>query len=383
MRPVSNDWADAIRTSHRIAVRATLIDGSDTYALPTIIEGSVSLDANAATRGRVDLTVADDPDDETLTLDVIPDSASAALAPYGNEIKVERGLYYPDGTTEYVTLGIFRIDETETVDTADGLAVRITALDRSARIIDARFENAGQINSGVNYATSILTTIQAVYPTVAYSFASVSTTHAAARAYEAGADRWAFCQQIAADIGMELFFNGDGTLILQPIPTGIAANAVLSVSEGDDGVLLSASRRWTRQGTYNKVIATGESSDPAVPPVRGSAADMDPTSPTYFYGPFGQVPAFYVSQFLTTTAQCDAAAAAQLARQIGTTQQISFGAITNPALEPSDVVYVKRARAGIGENTVNGEAHVIDSLTIPLTASEPMSGTTRATQVTS
>ena len=96
-----------------------------------------------------------------------------------------------------------------------------------------------------------------------------------------------------------------------------------------------------------------------------------------------QVPAFYVSQFLTTAAQCDAAAAAQLARQIGTTQQISFGAITNPALEPSDVVYVKRARAGIGENTVNGEAHVIDSLTIPLTASEPMSGTTRATQVTS
>ena len=173
MRPVSDRWADAIRTSHRIAVRATLIDGAATYALPTITEGSVSLDANAATRGRVDLTVLDDPDDETLTLDVIPDSASAALAPYGNEIKVERGLYYPDGTAEYVTLGIFRIDETETVDTADGLAVRITALDRSARIIDARFENAGQINSGVNYATAILTTIQAVYPTVAYSFASV------------------------------------------------------------------------------------------------------------------------------------------------------------------------------------------------------------------
>ena len=56
--------------------------------------------------------------------------------------------------------------------------------------------------------------------------------------------------------------------------------------------------------------------------------------------------------------------------------------IPNPALEPSDVVYVKRARAGIGEDETYGEAHVIDTLTIPLTADQPITGTTRATLTT-
>lgn len=382
MRPVSDRWADAIRTPHRIAVRATLLDGSTETPLPTVTEGSVTLDANAAIRGRLDLTVVDDPDDETLTLEIVPDAATSPLAPYGNEVKVERGLYYPDGTEEMVTLGIFRIDETETVDTADGLAVRITGYDRSARVIDGRFEQAGQIAAGTGYVAAILATVQAVYPFVVYNLASSPFTHISPRAWEAGGDRWAFAQGIASDLGMELYFDGDGTLILRPVPTALAANAVLSIAEGEDGVLLSASRRWTRQGAYNKIIASGESSNPDVPPVQGSAADMNPLSPTYFYGRFGQVPAFYVSQHLETVAMCNDAAAAQLARQIGTTQQISFGMIPNPALEPSDVVYVKRARAGIGEDETYGEAHVIDTLTIPLTADQPITGTTRATLTT-
>ncbi len=49
-----------------------------------------------------------------------------------------------------------------------------------------------------------------------------------------------------------------------------------------------------------------------------------------------------------------------LARQLGTTQQVSFGTIVDAKREPGDIVRITRL-GGIDED------HVIDSLTIPLT----------------
>ena len=53
-----------------------------------------------------------------------------------------------NGTSELVSLGKFRIDSCDVNDTGDNLEVRIAGLDRSARVIDARFEEASQINAG-------------------------------------------------------------------------------------------------------------------------------------------------------------------------------------------------------------------------------------------
>ncbi len=61
-----------------------------------------------------------------------------------------------------------------------------------------------------------------------------------------------------------------------------------------------------------------------------------------------------------------------LARELGTTQTVDFGTVTNPALEPNDVARVTRLRAGIDED------HIIDALTIGLDAAAAMTGRTRA-----
>ncbi len=100
--------------------------------------------------------------------------------------------------------------------------------------------------------------------------------------------------------------------------------------------------------------------------------DNNSLSPTYYDGPFGRVPEFFHSEFITSDAQAADVAAARLARQLGTTQSISFGSIVNPRLEPSQVVRVSRLRAGIDQ-----EDHVIETLTIPLGAEQEMTGQTR------
>lgn len=367
MREVSDRWD--VSASHTIVSRLTLLDNGTETGFTTAVEGTVSLDMGAATRGRSDVTFVDDG-----TLGLIPSAATDALAPYGNEIRIERGLRYADGTEEFVALGTHRIDESTATDDGEGVTVQVSALDRSARIIDGRFEDAYSVAAGTTYTTAILTAIQAVYPDVSYSFATSALTTPTLVA-EIGGDRWQFCQSMATSMGMDLYFDGDGILTLKPVPSPVASQRVAEIVEGTDGVLTGVSRRWTRQGTYNRVVATGETTTEGVAPVRGVATDDNPLSPTYYYGDFGRVPAFYVSEMITTTAQANDAAAGQLATQLGTARQVSFGSIVNPALEPGDVVRIARASLDLDED------HVIDSLTIPLAADGEMSGSTRIAQV--
>lgn len=366
MRPVTDAFQEAVHASHQIATLVSVLTATEEIPLTAAVAGTVTLDQPAATRGRCDLTLVDDG-----TLGLVPRLPADLLTPYGNEIRASRGVLLPTGP-ELVSLGIFRIEDVEITDGPEGLQIQVTGQDRSARVIDARFEEPYQVAGGTNAITAIAAVIAAAWPDVETDLTPTSRTSPQVLANE-GDDRWAFAQSLATSIGYALYFDGDGVLIGRPVAT--STTPVDRIAEGEGGVLVRAGRRWTRQGTFNRVIATGENTGEAAP-ARGVATDLDPTSPTYYYGDYGRVPRFYSSPFIATDDQAADAAAAILARELGTTQQVSFGSIVNPALEPDDVIAVRRDRAGIDED------HIIDRLTIPLGHEEAMSGATRATTTT-
>jgi len=368
MKSVSGTFTASVLESHRLAVRCEVLTDGVVTSTIDIVDGTITLDSRADVRGRCDITIADDG-----TLGLIPTSPTSTLAPYGNELRISRGIQYTDALAERVPLGVFRIQDTTVEDTGSELRVQITGQDRAARIIDARFEEPYQVASGTNYATAILNVLKAAWPGIPTSFMTTTRTTPALFAEE-GADRWAFAQQMAASIAADLYFDGDGTCVLAPIVSG--GIPVTTLTEGTAGVLVSAGRSWSREGAFNRVVARGEQTGNGTP-VRGVATDANPLSPTYYFGTFGKVPRFYQSPFITTTAQASDAAAAILARELGTTQQVQFGSLVLPHLEPDDVVRITRARAGINED------HILDQVTIPLSAAGTMSGTTRAVQVTS
>lgn len=366
MRPVSAAFIDALSTSHKLSVEVKIV-GSD-EVLEGLIDGQVTLDATAAVRGSVDLTFIDDG-----TLDLTPTNPTDRLAPYGNELQVSRGIEYANGTTERVSLGIFRIESVEVSDSGTGTQIRVSGLDRSIRVSDAKFDLPGQINANTTVATAILDIVQPGYEGADNSRFEGIEFPLPRVAYEEGADRWEFAQQIASRAGGELYFDGDGELILKAVPD-IRSEPVAQIAEGTDGVLLSVARRWTREEAFNRVIVTGESmnQDPAY---RGDVYDDDDTSPTYYFGPFGKVLRFERSDLVGSAAQAEAAASGILNKQLGTFSEIEFGSIVQPHLEPGDVVRVTRDTLGIDEN------HIIDQLTIPLTAAGDMSGKTRGVVV--
>lgn len=359
-------FREALPASHQSVSRAEVIQAGVVIATLPITDGSVTLDSRAASRGRMDIQMVDDG-----TLGLVPTDALSLLAPYGNQVKVSRGIVDPDGVEDLYSLGVFRIDNAKVDDSPTGLLVSIGGLDQSAVVIDARFEDAYEVAAGTTVEAAILALIDEAIPDVVTSFPGITYTLPKLIAEEGG-DRWKFAQDMAASCGLSLYFDGDGILTLAPLPGG---EHVSSFVEGENGMLLTAGREWRREGSYNRVIATGESSSDTAP-ARGVATDDDPTSPTYYFGRFGKVPMFFTSPMIATNGQAADAAYGLLAKQLGTTETISFGAIVDPSLKPDDVVRISRVRAGIVE-----EDHVLDQIAVPLGAEGVMTGVTRARQV--
>jgi hypothetical protein len=352
-------WDTAIVTSHQIAVRAdVLLSRSIVKSGLAVVSGKVTLDRTAAQYARCDVTFAEP---------LILPTAGGLLTPYGCELALQRGITYPDGTVEMMPLGVFPI-QTATPE-AVTLTTQIAAVDRSQLVADARLEDDYTIASGTNYASAILALISDGVPGLVYSFASTTYT-TPSLTFPVQADRWAAAQGMATSIGCELFFDGFGQCVLRSEPA-FSNVPVWTVADGSGGLMVRAAMLLDRRPAYNRVIATGQNSASAAV-YRGVWSDTNTASPTFYDGPFGHKPRFYSSPFIASTAQATAAANAIGAAQQGVAKSLDFSFVPNPALEPSDAIRVKRTALGLDE------IHLIDSLTIDLSAAGAMSGQSRA-----
>ena len=351
--------ADLIGGSHQIAVECfALYNRVPVTGNLAIVGGSVTLDRTAAQRGRCSITLA-----EPL---LIPSSSGGPLTPYGAEIGLRRGVVHADGTRELGPLGIFPI-QTSSLDGVSLVTV-IQGIDRSQLVVDARLEDDHAVAAGTNYVTAIQNLIAAGVPGLNYITTATGYT-TPALVFAAQADRWASARGMAKSIGYELFFNGVGDCVMRPEPV-FSSVPQWTVSEGAGGVLLSAVLAMDRAPAYNRVVASGENTGATTVP-RGVWTDTDPSSPTNYNGPFGHKPRFFSSTFITTPDQATSAAAAIGTSQQGVARSLSFTTVPNSAMVPGDLVLVKRQALGVNE------VHQLDATTIPLTADQPQTGTSR------
>jgi Domain of unknown function (DUF5047) len=322
-----------------------------------ITSGDVKLDATADIRGTLDMT----------TMHHWPTSSSDLLTPYGNEIFVERGVIYGGGSTEWVSQGYYRMYSVDQDDPPDGPIV-IAGRDRMSGIIDAKRESPIQFADGTSVAAVFTLLVGEVYPgaTIVYDFDATLVLFTTSHILDN--DRYQFLKDIVDSLGKVMYWDYAGILQVRSAPDPAAP--VFSVNHGAGGVLVSMARSLNREGGFNAVVATGEQAGEQ-PPVRGVAYDLNPSSPTYFNGPFGKVIYQMNSTFITTANQATVAAQAMLARSLGVPYTVDFSMVPHAGLEPLDPISVSYS------DRVAAEGHVIETLTIPLTAEEAMTGTTR------
>jgi hypothetical protein len=382
MYKVSPKWEAGLRAGPTFDFKANLFRRGELIedGIP-LLGGSITDDSTATLRKRVSLNLAPTPEIIALIGHEVPELTG--LWPLGNELNVLAGQLYPDGTSEYVPMGMFRISKCVMATSEGDLTIGIEGWDRSRTVSRARFIHPYNVKQGLYYHEAIQALLMS---RIAFleeeDFLFTHTNFKTPNLIFTGPndDPMAMAIKMAGSVGMELLFDGVGKPVLRPIPDPQNDPPSFLYEEGPDAIILTAGRDLDDEQAYNGCIVTGETTSNATP-VRGEAWDDDPLSPTY-YDPdkpeasiYGAVPEFITSEFVTTKEQAVQAAIANLGKKRGVMESMKMTSICNYAHDSSDVISAKRALTGLDD------VYSFESLNFGFGDAATMSATARKQRV--
>lgn len=359
------DFADLVTGSHMARFRCTAVDGYQTGDAPTgtelpVLDGEIEFNATADIRASGSIEVIGD----------WPTSQNLSLAPYGAEVFLSRGIDRGANGVLWAPMGYFRISEVTQADAAKG-PLKLTLDDRMATIIDSRFLQPRQWMTGTTVGEIVDELILRIYPDAVIVFDDDSNLSELGRSLIVEESRYEMLLTLAEGLGKVVYWDDLGRLVFRTIPD--EGDPIWSVKAGPGGAMVEADRSLSRQGVYNAVVVTGEGADDVMP-VRAVARDAQQSSPTFFTGPFGRIPRFYSSPFITTQGQADNAARNLLQQSLGAPYDVGLSAFPNPAVRPFDVI-----RTVYDDG--NRELHVVQRATIPFNVTSPVKIATRESTV--
>ncbi|MDX2575899.1 DUF5047 domain-containing protein [Streptomyces scabiei] len=353
MYAVTPKFLASLTTSHQMVVKVdAYFDGELTVPNLPITDGSVTVDRGSKVRRSLSLTVGD--------VAYLPWDATDPLAVYGQELRVQRGIRFPDGSEELVPLGQFRINE-PSGDVHTG-PVTLTGQSAESAVIDDIFMVPTSTRGYGSCVQAIEFLIRQTLPDAPIvNLTSDSRNPVCPVAtWDVGGDRWDAVVQVATAMRAQIFVDAIGRFVLMDLPDPLTSPVVWDIAEGEGGTLVSASRQMSRTGVCNAVVVSAENSSSTAAPVSAVAYDDDPSSPTRWGGPFGRAPKSYTSPFVTTLGDAQAIANYMIADLTAPNIQTSIATIPNPALESGDCIRVSYAG--------RKELFIANSFSVPLTA---------------
>lgn len=368
MITASQQYMDALKHSHESVIRVTAYDGGVEIGELSVIDLSLALDSKADIQRNAEIRVAVDPlNTETR------DTLEALSVQYG-EVVIEHSIRGVQEQTffnpEWVQLARLRIDSIEWTTTQSYRTIK--AFDRALLLQEHKFPTARPLND--TYTNLITTMLQETLPGETLTIdpgISTSLTPTAGKVFGRGDNRLRRIQEMAAALGAWLINDPDGGFRLTDWPeTGVG---VWTISEGDEGVLLDADQVFSRREQYN---AVGIEFTPADKAADFSAFvylwDNDPTSPTYYDGPFGKRNLFFTEEYdhLPSITEAETVARRKLLETSGATRGVELSAVYNPLLLPGDRIDVKIPDQAI-------ETHVCEMMSINFGTSAAMQIETR------
>ena len=329
MRTVSDTYRTAVTASRTVECfvdfyrNGTLVVWPDGRPAP-LVSGQLGADRGQQVRLNCDLRLA------------VPEWMDIGIDEQTCRFKVRRGVS-SIGFTETLQLGEFRVDSVNR-PSSDVITIQGSGLE--AYIVDARFLTPRTPPYGQSTVGAITDLIREILPTVPVLLRNTQDRLVSATAVWQR-ERMDAIDDLASSIGAEVYVDATGSFVIadRPDPDGVP---VYIADEGDGGVLISRAEVGTRDRQYNAASVSGQSADPDVPPVWAWAADLNPASPTYYYGPFGRKPIFFTSQYFTTVAQCQAYADQLLVEALAENHTVTFSQLSADFLEVGDVVGVRR-----------------------------------------
>lgn len=365
MYATSDRFLAAAKESHTVVTRVDVLKANEVVSSGEIeiVTGMVTMDENAAIRRSLECELLDP------FGDLIPDGTDSLLDPITSELRIWRGYRYSDGTEEVVPLGTFRMSSVRASERDGQYTVAVTGYDRSFKL-QGRTPAPFAIDAGTTCTAAIQRLLTRSLGSIDFH-TYVSDEEFLTLLIPAGANPWQEAGKLALAVGAEVYFDRLGHCVIGPYASQAAQDYVWNYLEGETATFYNPEREVSPDDLANVVVVVGTHS--AAAGVSAVVGDDDPTSPTYRYGPFGEQVWIENTERVATVAQAQSMARALLAKRLGPSEQISFYAVPNPALDLSDTIQATRLRLGINETRA-----LVKSIRMPVTANDgPMYVQTR------
>lgn len=278
------------------------------------------------------------------------------VTPQGARVLIRTGI----ANLEMVPIFEGRIDSVPDDHTG---SVEVQCVGRGQDVQDARFESPYAIAAGV----SLLGQLQNLLVTGTYLGSVevqgvIQDRQSSVLVYEE--DRGAACDDIARALQAIWSEGRAGQFRIFPNPFSalVQPPAVTLLRDGVNGTLVTITRTTSRTLISNSVTVVVERTDGSAP-IRVTARDNTPSSPTYWSGPFGRQNSIVKTQAPLSQADAAQLAGRLLAQSLALSRSWTISVPHYPLLDPGDVIAVW------WQNEVY--AQVVESITYPLSADQP------------
>jgi uncharacterized ubiquitin-like protein YukD len=127
MYPTSGDFKTAVAIDHKVIAKAEVWSSDRKLIDLDIDKGKVSVTTSNSIRRSCEINLTTD----RTSANLVPEDGFDFIAPFGNQLKVYRGIEFADGTEEYIPLGVFVITEVLVQDKNEGVSIIIKGEDKS------------------------------------------------------------------------------------------------------------------------------------------------------------------------------------------------------------------------------------------------------------
>lgn len=353
----------ALAGPHRHYVRIEVWDGTFTNRLIsdlTILSGDVSATLSSQVTRRLSMSVTDA---------LYPVNPTDPLAPYGNQLRVYRGVELNGDTTTYVWQ-VFEGRIQDVDDNGDG-TVTVQASDVAQDVLDYGFERPTNSSTGSQVTAEFRRLINEAVPGATYGTFDVGGMMMPQETWEQ--DRGGALDEMAAAMGAFWWALADGSFVLRRIPWTVAGSPVVTLTDLDGGTVLNATPRRSRSTVWNSWTVTGERAD-STQPVYATRRDMTPGSITNIAGPFGRRANHANLNTPSNFGTADYVAQVRLQASLALTEDWTYQCTPDASVELGDIQRLQVR----GRDVVQ----VVESFSLPLDLSGEMVVGTRSQVIT-
>lgn len=354
---------------HRASARLTSLDATRAVrhvwqdATALLLDGSrVSGDRTRSVRRTVSLSIADPAGDWT---------PRAPGDPFfgGEWLRVERGVGVGGGMA---WIPLFTGTVTSFDDTMDG-TLQVSGED-ALGICQQPFGDAVSVLAGTRAQDVVKALLGPVLGVTQGWTLDDAERIVPDRSWAADDDRLQATWQLMADLGLELFADRMGAVVLRPMPDPTVATPVRTLtSPASDGAILSGTRSGSRL-PYNRVVVISELPDDGTI-IRAQADVTDPASPIHA-GRIGlRIAPVYRSSQIPDQSAANAVARNKLVEYALYQDGYAGDIVPDETLDPGDVIAVRQGITGTDGN------YLLDAVSHPITTGTSGLGATKVVPV--